>query len=776
MYYQKYLISLIVIFLNNSAVCGNLTQPLLTSSFKHPRLIEWLAQFPDQNPPSSGIPGQEGLGVLSTFEEKDYLLEAIDTLSNAHGFLVFKYEKYRLNEMSHEVFLQAVENDIADNYLYHGPHIIFLPKENQATGFSTNFIVRWNGYDEEFDLPTDEMTEIEMLTSQEARSKLESTNNILTSTTEGVDLFTDLLYDSKSKFYFVINDESYKNHDTTIYFCRQSTKIKIRAFGFPSETTWEGADSTKTRFAWIDPSVVTSSSGRMISASAKKTIYEGRRRRRKPKEIDIQFQLNIVIFELDTLQYYVDPAWTNLPPTLTGICDQTVLNVRVVSSPVDIPWDTSMINWSGAVAGTGVIKKVIPKIKFNDFMDTISVSVCSKNISTTISLQGMQFAQSPNQVYEYDDNKISYYNSFQTSPTAGIPWKFIPTEGVDYLSSTQQNAAGGVSLNLSDSINFSLSPNTTNQLSSELTLSATSSLLKSDLLASSDNECDLGIIKLASYDNTKEFNLAIIIVTEQSDDIQVGQGMVSDPSVVCVSVGPNGVLDTKPDSFDIIGVIQGDTVILAGTDSLCQTVARSSDLPPNFTNQASPINEDSIREALNKIYFKAGVNWGSVDLFTETINYDIDGDGWFETARGITNVYNLEQEAMINRCIVCKSDDFEDYKSILFFVDNTADQNDDQVNSYGIMDFDQKYGFIYPESADSTIQFYKTIAHELGHGAFDFRHPFYHGNDNPHDAPGYPEPPKFTGPYEDDENLMDYSPNGIRIRKYLLDYLHTPRQ
>lgn len=127
--------------------------------------------------------------------------------------------------------------------------------------------------------------------------------------------------------------------------------------------------------------------------------------------------------------------------------------------------------------------------------------------------------------------------------------------------------------------------------------------------------------------------------------------------------------------------------------------------------------------------------------------------------------------AMVDSCNICTTT-LSQYDAIIFFVDNTSDQNDPNRTSYGIMTFNQRYGMVYPETPNNTLQFYKTIGHELGHEIFELRHPFDHDN-NPHDAPGYPQAPRLSGPFKDAGNLMDYDEGGVLIiMKYLWDVIH----
>jgi len=74
----------------------------------------------------------------------------------------------------------------------------------------------------------------------------------------------------------------------------------------------------------------------------------------------------------------------------------------------------------------------------------------------------------------------------------------------------------------------------------------------------------------------------------------------------------------------------------------------------------------------------------------------------------------------------------------------------------GYMPFKRQYGFIF---SDNTNDLTKTIAHELGHGAFRLRHTF--SNE------GYIASQGSTN------NLMDYS-DGTKLYKHQWDLVHDP--
>lgn len=104
---------------------------------------------------------------------------------------------------------------------------------------------------------------------------------------------------------------------------------------------------------------------------------------------------------------------------------------------------------------------------------------------------------------------------------------------------------------------------------------------------------------------------------------------------------------------------------------------------------------------------------------------------------GMIGVYNTDQKAAINKL---KERGIDNETVYLFFVNDCkalkANDSPDVVNGY--MPRGYQFGFIYNE-----LNNYRTIAHEICHGAFHLKHTF--------DATDYLAPEKAT------DNLMDYN-------------------
>ncbi len=136
---------------------------------------------------------------------------------------------------------------------------------------------------------------------------------------------------------------------------------------------------------------------------------------------------------------------------------------------------------------------------------------------------------------------------------------------------------------------------------------------------------------------------------------------------------------------------------------------------------------------------------------------------------GWLSAYNQPMADIIN--------DFED------FMDDSPTQDIDDETYYifvlpvncsspgkrGYMPKKRKYGFVYNSaitSNDATV--IKTIAHELGHGAFHLEHTSETYKDNPE------QQDQATGAHIPHDNLMDLGETGTILRKYQWDLIHDP--
>ncbi len=152
-------------------------------------------------------------------------------------------------------------------------------------------------------------------------------------------------------------------------------------------------------------------------------------------------------------------------------------------------------------------------------------------------------------------------------------------------------------------------------------------------------------------------------------------------------------------------------------------------------------------------------------------------DGFFETS--VENNDNPEMMALRD-----SSNTFSNrtlYHGVLFLIGPPATSSNPNIitKAYGRMGFG-KAGYFFPKNFSANIHFYKTIAHEVGHGIFNLKHPFRdtgylddYYNDGV-DRSCYPSPEgslEECSNFKDSDNLMDYYMEGILLRAYQWDLI-----
>nr|WP_319399902.1 glycohydrolase toxin TNT-related protein [uncultured Carboxylicivirga sp.] len=161
-----------------------------------------------------------------------------------------------------------------------------------------------------------------------------------------------------------------------------------------------------------------------------------------------------------------------------------------------------------------------------------------------------------------------------------------------------------------------------------------------------------------------------------------------------------------------------------------------------------PNNAGAVRDLLNQYYGSAVVEWEvRVEKGFETDK--INSDGFNTEDKTLLSKYTSDMNTIISR--YKKQDGVSINKDhlYLFFVECTT-------NKQGFMPLTGRYGFIFNFGSNA-----ETIAHELGHGAFNLWHTF-----------------SDKGQYKLTEgstpNLMDYS-GGTELWKYQWDLIHDPQ-
>ncbi len=162
-----------------------------------------------------------------------------------------------------------------------------------------------------------------------------------------------------------------------------------------------------------------------------------------------------------------------------------------------------------------------------------------------------------------------------------------------------------------------------------------------------------------------------------------------------------------------------------------------------------PYTEDSLRTKLNKIYGQAVVKWN----VTFAANFDMPGiDPFDDGGSGLLSNYSPDMRKVVS----AYKANLQPNTYYLFLVKNPK-----STTLAGFMPRSKRVGFIFLDKNGSEEELARTIAHELGHGAFQLRHTF--------------ADERNTLPKGTTTNLMDYVPagqagaDGTKLYKYQWD-------
>lgn len=157
---------------------------------------------------------------------------------------------------------------------------------------------------------------------------------------------------------------------------------------------------------------------------------------------------------------------------------------------------------------------------------------------------------------------------------------------------------------------------------------------------------------------------------------------------------------------------------------------------------------------LTKIYMQAGVavDVATVDGFNPTYSSPFPDipSGWL-------SAYSPEMNDIIGAFQDMPDVSIDDDTYYVFVLPVSHEV----PGKVGFMPKKRQYGFIFNGGLSGTDALVKTIAHELGHGAYRLKHTFE----------TYAENPELNG--EPSANLMDYG-DGTVLRKYQWDLIHEP--
>ncbi len=159
----------------------------------------------------------------------------------------------------------------------------------------------------------------------------------------------------------------------------------------------------------------------------------------------------------------------------------------------------------------------------------------------------------------------------------------------------------------------------------------------------------------------------------------------------------------------------------------------------------------SLQNELNKIYSQAVVSW-SVQIESGIQVEEINPFNVGET--GLLTNYTDHMKKVISAYKAAAGMQNDENSFYLFLVNAPSDPK-----IAGYMPRSKQSGFIFSDQHNSETTIARTMAHELGHGAFNLHHTFMEEN--------------FSLPKNSTDNLMDYN-GGTKLYKYQWDMIRYP--
>lgn len=201
---------------------------------------------------------------------------------------------------------------------------------------------------------------------------------------------------------------------------------------------------------------------------------------------------------------------------------------------------------------------------------------------------------------------------------------------------------------------------------------------------------------------------------------------------------------------------QGDSLVAAGKLNLVRYQSVTPDIVVVEVNGATA-DLSGLQSGLNAIFKQAVVNFNIKPTETLTVS---DLPATFG-ATGVTSLSNYTED--MNTVIEAYKAANENYSHNTYYLFLVNGSSSDRA---GFMPLSRQWGFIFPDKSPSTPVLYRTIAHELAHGAFRLRHTFSD------DLGGEAIPQGSTN------NLMDYpganEETSTALWKNQWDNIHNP--
>lgn len=241
------------------------------------------------------------------------------------------------------------------------------------------------------------------------------------------------------------------------------------------------------------------------------------------------------------------------------------------------------------------------------------------------------------------------------------------------------------------------------------------------------------------------------------------QGVDLDAKKITFELNGMPVKSTVTDKVEVNLVGQGDGVtseLIAkyeGSDEIVGklNVINYAEITRNLVlvpvNGKKLAHAASLKSALNIIYRQGAVQW-NVTIDETGIQVPLDAT-FDDTSDELLSNYTDDMKKVINA--YTKDHTLAPDTYYLFLVDKPK-----SITKAGYLPRKKQAGFLFVDKLDTEILTIKTVAHELGHGAFRLEHTFKE----------FPALEKEKGRTN---NLMDYAQDGTYLYKYQWDYIHN---
>jgi hypothetical protein len=167
----------------------------------------------------------------------------------------------------------------------------------------------------------------------------------------------------------------------------------------------------------------------------------------------------------------------------------------------------------------------------------------------------------------------------------------------------------------------------------------------------------------------------------------------------------------------------------------------------------STVNVNALSNKLNEIYNPIGISW---KVTSDAYNYS-GSTQFMEKGSGLLSVYPEAMRTFHNTYLTER--DIDNKTAVVFFFNQYGAGGKKDRNTDGFMPRGKQFGYMFTKGFANNNDLYTGVAHELGHGMFQLKHPF--DND-------YKIPASTTN------NLMDYTAGATHIAKWQWDLIHDP--